>query len=321
MNFLDSFIAIDYETANSDYRSACALGVSIIEKGKVLETFESFIRPPKEFSEFDPFNVMIHGITPTQIKGAPTFDYLWEKLDKFNSKYKVPFVCHFSGFDIRVTEALLKHYGISFQEIRFYDTYTIARKLWPQLINHKLNTLSENFKIELNHHNAASDAQACALIALKQIEDLGKNSLIEVAENYGYKLGVLNSSGVKTMSDFKNYGSTNYKAYDPKASSSRDVVPDKEVNLGSDLFGKSIVFTGELTSMSRKDAIQRAVNNGAIVGSGVSKKTNYLVVGISDFIDFSSGKKTKKLKDAEALSLAGQEISIIDEEDFLKVTI
>ena len=123
------------------------------------------------------------------------------------------------------------------------------------------------------------------------------------------------------MSDFKNYGSTNYKAYDPKAASSKDVLPDREVNLGSDLFGKNIVFTGELTSMSRKEGIQRAVNNGAAVGSGVSKKTNYLVVGISDFIDFNSGKKTNKLKDAEALSAAGQEISIIDEEDFLKMTI
>jgi DNA polymerase III subunit epsilon len=317
---MDSFIAIDYETANSDYRSACALGVSIVEKGKVVETFESFIQPPKEFSEFDPFNVMIHGITSNQVKGAPTFDSLWEKLDKFNSDYQVPFVCHFSGFDIRVTEALLKHYSVSFQEIKFYDTYTIARKLWPQLVNHKLNTLSENFKIELNHHNASSDAQACALIALKQIEDLGKNSLLEVAENYGYKLGVLDSTGVKTMSEFKNYGSTNYKTYDPKAASSKDVVPNRDVNLGSDLLGKSLVFTGELTSMSRKEAIQRAVNNGATVSSGVSKKTNYLVVGISDFIDFSSGKKTNKLKDAEALSASGQEISIIDEEDFLKMT-
>jgi DNA polymerase-3 subunit epsilon len=63
------------------------------------------------------------------------------------------------------------------------------------------------------------------------------------------------------------------------------------------------------------------VNNGATVGSGVSKKTNFLIVGISDFIDFSSGKITRKLKDAEALSKAGQEISIIDEEDFLKMTI
>lgn len=321
MNTVDSFIAIDYETANSDYRSACALGVSIVEQGKIVETFESFIKPPKEFSEFDPFNVMIHGINPNQIKDAPTFDYVWEKIEKFNSEYRVPFVCHFSGFDIRVTEALLKHYEHPFQQIKFYDTYTIARKLWPQLVNHKLNTLSENFKIKLNHHNASSDAQACALIALKQIEELGKNSLEEVAENYGYKLGILDSFGVKTMSDFKNYGNTNYKAYDPKAASSKDVVPNKEVNLGSDLFGKSIVFTGELTSMSRKEAIQRAVNNGATVGSGVSKKTNYLVVGISDFIDFSSGKKTNKLKDAEALSASGQDISIIDEEDFLKMSI
>ena len=317
---MDSFIAIDYETANSDYRSACSLGVSIVEKGKVVETFESFIQPPKEFSEFDPFNVMIHGISPSQIKNAPTFDLLWEKLDKFNSEYSVPFVCHFSGFDIRVTEALLKHFGVTFQEIRFYDTYTIARKMWPELVNHKLNTLSEHFKIELNHHNASSDAKACALIALKQIEELGKNSLLEVAENYGYKLGVLNSSGVKTMSDFKNYGNTNYKAYDPKASSSKDVVPNREVNLGSDLFAKNIVFTGDLTSMTRKEAIQRAVNNGATVGSGVSKKTHFLVVGVSDFIDFSSGKKTNKLKDAEALSASGQDISIIDEEDFLKMT-
>ena len=317
---MDSFIAIDFETANSDYRSACALGVSIVEQGKVIETFESYIQPPKEFSEFDPFNVMIHGITSSQVKGAPTFNFLWEKLDKFNSEKKVPFVCHFSGFDIRVTESLLKHYGVAFQEIQFYDTYTIARKLWPQLVNHKLNTLSENFKIELNHHNASSDAQACALIALKQMHELGKQSLLEVAENYGYKLGVLDSSGVKTMSEFKNYGSTNYSAYDPKAASSKDVVPNRQVNLGSDLFAKSIVFTGELTSMSRKEAIQRAVNNGATVASGVSKKTNFLVVGISDFIDFSSGKKTNKLKDAEALSAAGQDISIIDEEDFLKMT-
>jgi DNA polymerase-3 subunit epsilon len=172
----------------------------------------------------------------------------------------------------------------------------------------------------LDHHKASSDAQTCALIALKQIEELGKSSLVEVAENYGYKLGVLNSTGVKTMSEFKNYGNNNYTAYNPKAASSKDVVPDKEVNIGSDLFGKNIVFTGELSSMDRKQAIQRAVNNGALVSSGVSKKTNFLIVGISDFIDFNRGKKTRKLKDAEALSETGQDISIIDEEDFLRTT-
>jgi DNA polymerase-3 subunit epsilon len=318
---MDSFIAIDYETANPDFASACSLGVSIVEQGKVLETFQSLIKPPKEFSTFDPWNVMIHGITASAVKDAPTFDFVWEKLEKFNSKYNVPFACHFAGFDIRVTEALLKYYKKDFQEIKFYDTYTIARKMWPKLSNHKLNTLSEAFNIELEHHKASSDAQACALIALKQIEELGKNTLTEVAENYGYKLGILNSSGVKTMSAFKNYGSKDYGTYDPSASSSKNVLPDKEVNIGSDLFGKTVIFTGELTTLTRKEAIQRAVNNGALVTSKVSKKTNFLIVGVSDFIDFNSGKKTNKLKDAELMSASGQDISIIDEEDFLKMTI
>jgi DNA polymerase-3 subunit epsilon len=318
---MDSFIAIDYETANPDFASACSLGVSIVEQGKVLETFQSLIKPPKEFSTFDPWNVMIHGITASAVKDAPTFDFVWEKLEKFNSKYNVPFACHFAGFDIRVTEALLKYYKKDFQEIKFYDTYTIARKMWPKLSNHKLNTLSEAFNIELQHHKASSDAQACALIALKQIEELGKNTLTEVAENYGYKLGILNSSGVKTMSAFKNYDSKDYGTYDSKTASSKAVAPDKEVNIGSDLFGKTVIFTGELSTLTRKEAIQRAVNNGAVVTSKVSKKTNFLIVGVSDLIDFNTGKKTNKLKDAEQMSASGQDISIIDEEDFLKMTI
>ena len=315
---MDSFIAIDYETANGDYLSACALGVTFVEKGNVLETIQTFIKPPAEFSSFDPFNMMIHKIGPGQVKDAPSFEIVWEAIAKFHSKNNVPFVCHYSGFDIRVTEALLKYYEITFTEISFYDTFSMAKKIWPQFSNHKLDTLANEFKIKLNHHNAGSDAEACALIALKQIEFLGKSSLSEVAENYGYKLGVLDSAGVKTMSDFKNYGGGNFGN---TIDSSKGIIPSSEVNIGSELFGKKVVFTGELATLTRERAIQRAVNNGAVVSSAVSKKTNFLVVGVSDFIDFSQGKKTRKLKDAEALSMEGHDISIIDEEDFLKLTI
>ena len=151
------------------------------------------------------------------------------------------------------------------------------------------------------------------------MKKLEKDTLSEVAETYGYKLGTLNSKGVKTMSDYKNYGSS-YK-FDPDAVSSKNVQPNQEVNFGSDLFGTEIVFTGELISMKRKDAIQRAVNNGAVVGSNVTKRTNFLIVGISDFINFDSGKLTNKLKKAKDLSDKGQDISIIDEKDFLRMTV
>ncbi len=106
---MDSFIAIDYETANINHESACALGVSIVENGVVLESFESFIKPPEEFSEFDPFNTMIHGITSKDVKKAPSFDYVWSKIENFNKKYNMPFACHYSA----LTFGLLKHYLIT----------------------------------------------------------------------------------------------------------------------------------------------------------------------------------------------------------------
>jgi hypothetical protein len=42
-------------------------------------------------------------------------------------------------------------------------------------------------------------------------------------------------------------------------------------------------------------------------------------VGKSDFLDFKNGIKTNKFKDAEAAKIAGSNIEIIDEEDFLRM--
>jgi DNA polymerase-3 subunit epsilon len=151
------------------------------------------------------------------------------------------------------------------------------------------------------------------------MQELQVNSLLQVAQNFGFSLGKLSFNGVKTMSSSKNYNSNRSHEQTSKSTSSKDVLPDREVIVDSDLFGAQIVFTGALQSMDRKNAIQIAVNNGAVVSSAVSKKTNLLIVGISDLIDFNNGKKTRKLADAENLKLQGQDISIIDEEDFLRM--
>lgn len=40
------------------------------------------------------------------------------------------------------------------------------------------------------------------------------------------------------------------------------------------------MFTGELQTLERKEAMQKVVDLGGILKSGVSSKTDYLVVGI-----------------------------------------
>jgi DNA ligase (NAD+) len=67
--------------------------------------------------------------------------------------------------------------------------------------------------------------------------------------------------------------------------------------------GKSVVFTGALTSMSRQEAADLVAARGAHVAGSVSKKTDYLVVGTDP------GSKWEK---AQALGVA-----VLTEQDFL----
>ena len=316
---MDSFIAIDYETANSSYESVCAVGVTLVEDGKIQSNFYTLIKPEEDFSFFDSFNTSIHGITERDVKNAPSFGDVWPDIERLYLPGQIPFACHYAGFDIRVTEAMLYSIGNKFSDIQFYDTCTISKKVWPELLNFKLNTISSYLGIELDHHNAASDAQACAQIAIKHLELLSVPTLRDVAKNFGYDLGVLNTNGVRRMSDFKNYPSSKIYSRGNYIQSSKGLLPSAEINVNGDFYGKRIVFTGELDSMNRSEAIQIAVNNGATVASSVSKKTNFLIVGKSDFLDFKNGIKTNKFKDAEAAKISGSDIEIIDEEDFLRM--
>ena len=93
----------------------------------------------------------------------------------------------------------------------------------------------------------------------------------------------------------------------------------KERDESNPFFGKICVFTGTLDRMSRKQAEKIVSDIGGVIGNGVTKKTNYLILGNNDYNMAVKDGKSAKHKRAEELQLQGYEIEIIPEDHFYEL--
>ncbi len=117
------------------------------------------IRPPTSFFTFTP----IHGLTWKDVENAPTFAELWSQRLRaiFESAEKL--VAHNIGFDAKVLRATAAHYGIELPELATECTVRLSRhQLGISPAN--LKNVSQTLGIELQHHEALSDATAAAHI-------------------------------------------------------------------------------------------------------------------------------------------------------------
>jgi len=155
------FVAIDFETADYGRDSACSVSGIVVEKGKIVRKISALIRPPRRDFIFS----YLHGITWKDVAKKPEFGELWPKI---NSLFKrVEFIAaHNASFDRGVLHACCAMAGITPPKIKYLCTMKLSRHLWG-LYPTKLSDVSRHFGIELKHHDAQSDAMACAKIVLK----------------------------------------------------------------------------------------------------------------------------------------------------------
>lgn len=153
-------IALDFETADRGADSACALGLVRIEHGRVADSFYSLIRPPRRRVYF----TEIHGITWNMVKDCPSFGELWPTLTEFLNGADF-LAAHNASFDRRILRGCCEAAQLTTPAIPFLCTVKGARR-GLNLPHNKLNDVCEHLGIELNHHNAESDALASAQIYL-----------------------------------------------------------------------------------------------------------------------------------------------------------
>lgn len=159
-------VALDFETANSNLASACSLGVTIYSDGELVDSFEWYFKPHHRYNYFT--NSHIHGIYPEDIENEKEFVFYYDELAEILKDSVI--VAHNAMFDIGVLNAVCDVYGLDHFKNDYLDTVKISRIVYPELYNHKLNTVANYLGIDLNHHNGKSDAFACMMILLKAME-------------------------------------------------------------------------------------------------------------------------------------------------------
>jgi DNA polymerase-3 subunit epsilon len=182
-----SWAAIDFETANQTRGSACALGIAIVEDSQVVQRSSWLIRPPTP--DFNPYNVMIHGITADDVASAPTFDVLWPSIQGLLEGR--PVVAHNASFDTSVLRHSLDAYGLPWPNLKYVCTRVLAKKVWTDLLSYSLPVVADRCGIKFLHHDPEEDAVASAEVALRCCEALSTPEPAAVAEAARLRIGAL----------------------------------------------------------------------------------------------------------------------------------
>lgn len=191
-----NFTAIDFETANANRSSACALGLVEVRAGIITNEHVWLIDPEQRF---DGRNIAIHGITPSMIHGKPTFSELWKtQLEPLLQGQVV--VAHNASFDMSVLRYCLDGASLDYPDFQYLCTYILGKKMLTHLPSHKLNVISAHFGIPLNHHDALDDARASAAILLKLMEQEQHSDPLLLTSNQGYKTGTMYNRGYTPFS-------------------------------------------------------------------------------------------------------------------------
>ena len=275
------FVAIDFETATSDPNSACAVGLAFVVGLEVVATTHRLIQPPG--NQYAQGNIHVHGIYPEDTEHAPDFLTVWQELHPMLAGRAL--IAHNARFDMSVIKASLAAYGDpyvqQYADFKYIDSIAMARDLVPGRKN--LAACAQCLGVELSHHhNAECDAVACAQIAITCIKanhclNLGEFCFsqphIRIQELSDLVLPVRTPTSVP-----RGRNPRSGPKYHPNVHP-QEIRPQVTFfDPNHPFYQKSLVFTGEL-SIDRREAMQRAVNVGAIIKTAVSRKTDFLVVG------------------------------------------
>jgi DNA polymerase III subunit epsilon len=159
-NKIMNFRSIDFETATGYRNSACAIAIISIKNGEIIDRYYQLIQPPG--NAYWSQNIAVHGIRPIDTAQAPTFAEVYPEIKMRLAGQTI--VAHNEPFDRGVLRSTMEHYGLNYDDLALAARWECTVKIYRSKGFRPANLAAccQQLNIPLDHHNALSDALACA---------------------------------------------------------------------------------------------------------------------------------------------------------------
>lgn len=151
-----NFAIVDIETtgASARFGRIIEIGILRVEKGEVVNTFQSLVNPGVELP---PFITQLTGIKEKDLIKAPSFDEIKDEV--LELLRDAVFVAHNVAFDYGFLKTEFKRSDYVFNSERMC-TVKLSRSLYPEYKRHNLTELIQRFDFECkSRHRAFDDAK------------------------------------------------------------------------------------------------------------------------------------------------------------------
>ena len=208
----EKVVVLDFETTGlSPDRGgrATEIGAVVLQRGEVVDRFQSLMNAGVGIPAFVQ---SLTGITNRMIADAPPAEQVMRAFAEFAGD--MPLVAHNASFDKRFLDTELRRVGIR-RRGRFACSMRVARRIYPDARNHKLNTLARYMGLDWSgrHHRAMADVEMTTQLwcAMQQ----------RIAHDYG-----LGSVPHRLMRDLQSTPASGVRTLVKKFARRQDIQPE-----------------------------------------------------------------------------------------------
>ncbi len=171
------YCVFDFETTGTSAvrDKVIEIGIARIKKGKIVETFSSYINPGRPI----PFYItQITGITNADVENAPFFDDVYFRVKEFIGDSIL--TAHNLGFDYSFLKHECANHDLELPGNHAICTLKLARRLYPEFPSKSLGNLVKQLKIRHRDvHRGLGDATATAKVLIRMFKLLREQHEID----------------------------------------------------------------------------------------------------------------------------------------------